>query len=288
MPKRSMIIVWWWLYGGQETEVEYWDIDASGKDDVLIRADLPYSEVNIATLVALIKKQVGREVLLLLHRNHGYNAELINKIKSRLGSESPNINIHLFGEGSGYVYLNEHPRGILGTKGKMNVPKVDGVSAKEMTAISTKVENAIKAAHYEYVWTNYMNVWVEKLMAFKEDLFTSLLPIIVQHDDNVYAFLKEKEQRLMMLRIMSFIGRLTKGSTDEIALVLFEKEHNISYQFEGFAEWTKGREGVESSFKEMKKMMKQQLLSTGSKEWGTLRKGLDDLINMVHNQLILP
>lgn len=229
--RRVMIIVWWWNYGGLEGESDQWKVAGSPTADCVIRIDQRYSQ-NAKNIIAEKARNFlhDSDVFIFLHRNHGYNGQAIEDILSEIktgNSLEGNVRCFLFGEGNGSLYIASSPRGLLGTKGSFKAQRVNGTT-QLIDAKDPDKDTSLKRSHFNFVWNAYSKAFKAKIFELREDVFSALTPFLTKDGikaNELYQFLRNPNNKLLFLRLLSFTGKLRKGSSQE--KVLLEQENLI-------------------------------------------------------------
>ena len=93
----------------------------------------------------------------------------------------------------------------------------------------------LKRKHFDFVWNQYSHNFKAKIFELKEDLFISLSRFLFKTEiqpGEVYNYIKLSSNQLLLLRLLSFIGKIRKGSNLETQLKEFEQKHRRSYFFD--------------------------------------------------------
>lgn len=224
MKNRVIIIIWSWRSRGHGEGV--WTVinGRSVTGDEVICRDLPNSPNAIEELRLMVDtyRHAGAEIMLFLHRQHGYHQEHVQQLLT----QTTDVNCFLFGEGADPLYLTNSPRGLLGTSGTFSAGiNYDG-QVLERTAVANEEEQQLRAANFNYVWELYEEALYQKLFELREDLFGLLsgqLPQIVFPEGKLYTILKEVNARPVLLRLLSLAGRIKKHSNLAQELRTFEQ-----------------------------------------------------------------
>lgn len=239
--RRVMIIVWWWNYGGLEGISDEWSVSQGNPDDCIIRIDQRYGN-DALTIISQKAKDFlpGCEVFIFLHRNHGYNGKAIKELLQLINDGSSQLSpvkCFLFGEGNGALYISTNPRGLLGTKGTFSAQRINGttqwIDAREDAGSKT-----IKRAHFNNVWNTYAKAFKAKVFELQEDIFLALSPFLTKQElpaNELYQHLRRQEHQLLFLRLLSFTGKLRKGSSQEKLLLEQENLQGRAYDFNDFS-----------------------------------------------------
>lgn len=239
--RRVMIIVWWWNYGGLEGISDEWHVAGSKNGDCVIRID-QRSSPEAKTIISQKAKEYlsDSQVFIFLHRNHGYNGKAIEEILELIEKDASNLSpvrCYLFGEGNGSLYISSNPRGLLGTKGTFNAQRINGTT--QWIDSRADIENkTIKKIHFDHVWNAYAKAFKAKVFELQEDIFLALSPYLTRkkskaHD--LYRHLRQQEHKLLFLRLLSFIGKLRKGSSQEKVLLEQENLQGRTFDFDDFS-----------------------------------------------------
>lgn len=250
---RTMIIVWSWKHGGLTATHDEWSTD-SDINDKLIRADIPFTSTAIGLLRQMVEAEgLDRSVYLFLHRRHGYSQKAISQILNSLSDFQQSggvVRSFLFGEGGDYIYIANNHRGLLGTKGTFSAKLASPYHEKDqlVSAIVRQEEKLVKSVHFNAVWQHYSYDFKAKIFELREDLFVAFLPFLDEEPLNssvLYAFLQREENQLLFLRLLSFIGKIRKGTALENTLRSFEQTQKRSFFFDDCQENLKAVYGVQ-------------------------------------------
>jgi hypothetical protein len=237
---RTMIIIWSWKHSGMTAPFDIWEVEGS-PDDRVIRMDVRWSTAAVPLLRERIEAEgLDRSVYLFLHRRHGYSEKAIAQLLGALSEARKsrrNTRSFLFGEGGDFIYIAHHPRGLLGTKGTFSA-QFDSPYQEQpqrITAIADREKRLLKKVHFDTVWQRYTHNFKAKIFELREDLFRTLLPFMIDQkvdSGDVYQFFQQPENRPLFLRLLSFIGKLRKGSDLEQALRDYEQQQKRSFFFD--------------------------------------------------------
>lgn len=235
-----MLIVWSWNYGGMKGTYDEWQVLNSPQSDKVIRLDQRFSaEAKINIITHANDHLPNNDVFIFLHRNHGYNSQAVEDILSGIKAKNPsasNVRCFLFGEGSGSLYISSNSRGLLGTKGTFKAQRINGVT-QFIDASASEETRLLKKVHFDFVWNAYAKVFKAKVFELQEDLFSSLSPFLIKKERReieLYQFLRKPEKELLFLRLLSFTGKMRKGSAQEKKLFAIEKSSDRALHFEDF------------------------------------------------------
>ncbi len=236
MSNRTIIVVWWWSSGSLDTAYDEWQV--SNSSDSLVRIDTPYSPKALKLLDEVLSgAPTTQEVLVFLHRTHGYNDTAMQQIGQLPGAKRVKIlKSFLFGEGSDPVYLANNPRGLLGTKGTFVATFSSG---KQIDAREKKETKIIKKEHFDHVWNFYANSFKQRIFEFSEDLYLGLTPLT--GNDPIekgapYELLKKSGNEILLLRLLSFVGKIRNNSKPEMDLRKQEIIDKRTYHFSNLSQ----------------------------------------------------
>ena len=286
---RIMLIVWSWKYGGMQGNVDEWKVEKTSGDKV-VRIDEKLSSNAISLLQEKLQyySEEG-DVFLFLHRRHGYNHKAIREIVSSIQTSSNSnkkIRCFLFGEGNDKIYIANQNKGLLGTRGTFSatLDLAGSGSFHNINAIENEGKMQIKLKHFDFVWNQYAHNFKAKIFELKEDLFISLSKFLFKPDlepGEIYNYIKLKGNELLFLRLLSFIGKIRKGSNLENQLKEFEQKHKRSYFFDDC------QVNLKTTYSDKETFLYQQLSSTISQgllahqedfKFKTLRDQFDALL----------
>lgn len=260
---RIMIIVWSWKYGGMEEPYDSWEV-AGRPGDRLIRIDERYSATAVNQVKQLIDAQEeAASVFLFLHRRHGYTNETLSHILEAINSARRTKNTvrgFLFGEGNDYIYIATQNRGLLGTKGTFSamLQSPYHASSQLVSAVADANRRLLKVEHFNAVWRYYAHNFKAKLVELREDLFGAIWPISLEESvdsSTYYIFLQQTDNQLLFLRLLSFIGKIRKGSDLEQTLKNYEQQLKRSFFFDDC------RENLKTVYGEQKGRLYESLVS---------------------------
>jgi len=227
--RKTMIIVWSWKSGGLGEGD--WQVAGSrhANDQVLCR-DWPVKVVPLQELIDLANShRQGGDVMIFLHRQHGYHQEHIEQLSQAAGDQLGSVRSYLFGEGSNVIYLTRDPRGLLGTTGTFSAQVCyDEQPSTYINAIADEERRELSPSHFSYVWDRYHHALRARIFELREDVLHELAPILprtVLEPGEGYQFLSKPEHRHVLLRLLSFINRIRAGS--DLAQELRQEERLI-------------------------------------------------------------
>ncbi|MCB0649778.1 MAG: hypothetical protein KDC85_00730 [Saprospiraceae bacterium] len=239
--RRVMIIVWWWNYGGLEGDYDKWQVAGTEEGDCVIRIDQRFSSTAITIIAAKAAEYLNdSEVFIFLHRNHGYSSQSIEAILEETRKQNrviESLRCFLFGEGSGSLYIASNPRGLLGTKGTFNAQRINGTTHL-IDSREDKELKLLKKNHFDQVWNAYSRAFKAKVFELKEDMFSALSPFLLKSEpkaDELYQHLRLEDNKLLFLRLLSFTGKLRKGSSQEKTLLEQENLLGRTLDFDDFS-----------------------------------------------------
>jgi hypothetical protein len=235
---RTIIIVWSWKATG--TGEGIWKVAGSANTkDLVVCRDWPIlPNGDIQQLTALIRQyaQQDGEVMVFLHRHHGYSPEHLKQLLYQAAEDQQErLRCFLFGEGSDAIYLTNDPRGLLGTSGTFSAHLNAEGRSLEVSAIADADRRLLKGAHFDYVWNTYQLSLRRRIFELKEDLFNCLgqhLPQLTFAPGELYTLLSRPENRMLLLRLLSFVGRIRKGSEIAKEIRTFERNNNRTLTFD--------------------------------------------------------
>ena len=234
---RTIIIVWSWKAAGTSEEV--WEVTGSNNtNDLVVCRDWPaLPNGDTQQLAALIRQYTqDGEVMLFLHRHHGYSPEHLKQLIYQIPEgQQERLRCFLFGEGSDAIYLTNDPRGLLGTSGTFSAQLDKGGHSLEVSSIADAERHLLKSAHFDYIWDTYQLSLRRHIFELKEDLFNCLgqhLPQLTFAPGELYTLLSRPENKLMLLRLLSFVGRIRKGSEIAKEIRTFERNNNRTLTFD--------------------------------------------------------
>ncbi|MEZ4983787.1 MAG: hypothetical protein R2795_01915 [Saprospiraceae bacterium] len=237
---RTIIVVWSWQSGGQGEGALVVQNDRHPEDKVICK-DVKAAEPNaLEGLLDLVRTHTrfDGEVLLFLHRHHGYHQDHINQLlQFRLPEGHGHLRCFLFGEGADAIYLTNDPRGLLGTSGTFTARLLRDGAEIHHTSLADADGQYIKPAHFDYIWQLYHLEKRRKIIELREELMSFLMghfstPLIPA--GAVYPLLNEPANRLLLLRLLSLCGRIRKQSELATEFRTFERKLGKSLEFEGF------------------------------------------------------
>lgn len=235
---RTIIIVWSWKAAGIGEGV--WQVASSANaNDLVVCRDWPVSqEGNTQNLAVLIRQylQQDGEVMLFLHRYHGYSQEHLKQIIHQAPEgQQERLRCFLFGEGADAIYLTSNSKGLLGTSGTFSAQLNRDGQPLDVSAIADAERRLLKSAHFDYIWDIYQLALRRRIFEFKEDLFNCLgqyLPQLTFEPGELYPLLRLPENRMLFLRLLSFVGRIRKGSDLANEIRIFERNNNRTLTFD--------------------------------------------------------
>jgi len=232
-----MVIVWAWA--SQGLGVGNWQIaSVNHKEDLVVCLDLLATTASILELQAHLEQYTrqGGTVVLLLHRHHGYHQDHVKTLLAlQLPADHGSFQCFLFGEGADAVYLTTNPRGLLGTAGTFSARVNFGGQQLDVSAVADADRKELKPAHFNYVWQLYQLALRRRIFELREDLFSYLgqfLPRPNFAPGELYTLLSRPQDRLLLLRLLSFVGRIRKHSDLAREIRIFERNNNNILTFE--------------------------------------------------------
>ncbi|MEL7220256.1 MAG: hypothetical protein AAGJ93_02990 [Bacteroidota bacterium] len=286
---RTMIIVWSWRASGLGEGV-WRPKGVSHANDQLICKDMLASQDAMTLLQKLIgsEQHMGNELMIFLHRQHGYNQE---HIKALTELAAPTFIDHfkcfLFGEGADTIYLTNHPRGLLGTSGTFEAQAIFSNESLSLSAVANAEQKELHASHFNFVWNTYQLALQRLIFELKEDLLSTLGEHISATDfppGAVYKIISQPEHRLLLLRLLSFSGRIRKGSSLAREIRTFERNNTRTLSFDNSQvqlEAAYGAAAIEH-YAALVKYISQHLLSSGKAvSLLGLRARFDELLDLL-------
>lgn len=234
---RTIVIVWSWNRSGIG-EGEWKVSGSSHEQDLVVCLDLPASPAAIDKLKVVLEEHSrnGGEVMLFLHRHHGYFQEHLKPlIHLPLDDSHGLIRCFLFGEGADEIYLTSNARGLLGTSGTFSAKVLFEGQQVGLSAVASAERRELKVAHFDHVWRMYRQALRRRIYELKEDLLSCLsqaLPTSVFEPGEVYQILNKAENRMLLLRLLSFVGRIRKHSDLAREIRTFERNNNRTLTFD--------------------------------------------------------
>ncbi len=231
---RTMIILWSWKASALG-EGEWQVAGTKYAADRIVCRDWPAGDRNLERLVALSAAYENRgEVMIFMHRHHGYHQQHVETLSAASTSQASNY--FLFGEGSDSIYLTHDVRGLLGTSGTFSATVNMGESVQvAVTAVADADRREIKATHFDYVWQLYQYALRTRIFELREDLFSEMheiLPRTVLEPGEFYQYLRNEGHQLILWRLLSFVGRLRKGSGLAQQLRQAERQNGRNLSFD--------------------------------------------------------
>lgn len=178
----------------------------------------------------------GNQLILLIHRADGYKEQDLQEILQTYGVKIDKC--ILFEGGRDYIYHNTQKSGLLNDVGGFfRGRNRDG---KPVEVINKQQE--IQQPYFDRVWRYYEGEFEHKVFALKEDLFDELFSFLLpQKPENIdYPQLKKALQsdknKLLWLRLLSFMGEYTQISSKELS---YEQERKLLKQQKELADLEK-------------------------------------------------
>lgn len=234
---RTIVVVWSWNRSGLG-EGEWLVAGSNHIEDRVVCLDRPAAPAAIKTLTEVLTdySRDGGEVMLFLHRHHGYFQDHLKElIHLPLDDTHGQIQCFLFGEGADEIYLTSNARGLLGTSGTFTANMLFEGQQVEMSAVASAERRELKASHFNYVWKAYRQALRRRIYELKEDMLATLaqaLPEQVFAPGEVYQVLNLPENRTLLLRLLSFVGRIRKHSDLAREIRTFERNSNRTLTFD--------------------------------------------------------
>lgn len=237
-PARTIIVVWSWAASGVGAGT--WGVDDGGMtaNKVVCQDIRATADGALDQLKQLLETHTadGGDVMLFLHRHHGYEQQHTSALLALpLPTGHGQHHCFLFGEGADPIYLTNNPRGLLGISGTFAAQLSRGDITLPLTAIADANRRLLRPAHFDYVWQLYERAIARSIFELREDLLSFLcqqLPKTTFASGDLYALVSVAKQRLLLLRLLSFVGRVRKSSALAIELRGWERRHNRTYTFD--------------------------------------------------------
>ena len=236
--RRTMLVVWSWRQGGLPDDRTTWTVTGSRRDlDRLVCVDRPRSAENELWLREAIRQHAADgDVFVFLHRRHGYDQAAIQRLIPTTTDRAAEVRCFLFGEGSDAIYLAQSDRGLLGTAGTFSGRfQRQGHSERQLSAVADATQQLLQSTNFEYVWRFYQGAFKARIFELKEDLFSVLAELATGSSlapGTLYNFLKQPAHKVLLLRLLSFTGRLRSGSTLEKQLLQAEESTGRQFRFD--------------------------------------------------------
>ena len=234
---RTIVIVWSWTRSGLG-EGEWKVAGTSHLEDRVVCLDRPASPAAVETLKEVLTdySREGGEVMLFLHRHHGYFQDHLKEfLHLPLDDTHGLVRCFLFGEGADEIYLTTNARGLLGTSGTFTANVMFEGQQVSLSAIADSERRELKSTHFDHVWQIYRQALRRRIYELKEDLLGTLsqaLPNTVYAPGELYKVLSQPENRMLFLRLLSFVGRIRKRSDLAREIRTFEQRNNRTLTFD--------------------------------------------------------
>lgn len=234
---RTIVIVWSWTRSGLG-EGEWKVAGTNHLEDRVVCLDRRASPEAVETLKEVLTDyaQEGGEVMLFLHRHHGYFQDHLKEfLHLPLDDSHGLVRCFLFGEGADEIYLTTNARGLLGTSGTFTANVMFEEQQVGLSAIADLDRRELKASHFDHVWQIYREALRRRIYELKEDLLNCLaqsLPTTVFAPGELYQVLNQPENRMLFLRLLSFVGRIRKRSDLAREIRTFEQKNNRTLTFD--------------------------------------------------------
>jgi Flp pilus assembly pilin Flp len=285
---RTMIIVWSWCSSGLGEGI--WHTTANNSKDQLICKDILASKDAMTFLEETMKEQerAGNELMIFLHRQHGYHQEHLQALTEKATPTFNNrFKCFLFGEGADVIYLTNHPRGLLGTSGTFEAQALFSNESIALSAVADAQRKVLHASHFNYVWNSYQLALQRLVFELKEDLLSTLGEYLTAEQfppGAIYQILSEPVHRLLLLRLLSFNGRIRKGSGLAREIRTFERNNTRTLSFDNSRVQLKAAYGAAAVeyYTVLVGYISQHLLASGEAvSLLDLRKKFDELLDLL-------
>ncbi|MGB3545522.1 MAG: hypothetical protein WBA17_00995 [Saprospiraceae bacterium] len=237
---RRIAIVWGWTQAGKYRDGELLSVGSDRREGCeLLLLDQRSKDISPKKLAKRVLQRDGGELptLILLHRRHGYTPDSAVRLGEKISKKfsGSRVNIHLFGDGEGPLYLSNNRRGLLGTKGALSAQfKHSDGQTEWRTALMEEEGNIVKQAHFNMVWDYYHDYAERLLRDLRDDLLEYFDPggkMVVLPAGAAYASLRNEEDNAIIARLLSLLGRLKTGSSQEKQLLAAERTNRQSLRF---------------------------------------------------------
>ncbi len=237
---RRIAIVWGWSQAGKYRDGELLSVGSDRREGCeLLLLDRRVKDISPKKLAKRVLQREGGELptLVLLHRRHGYTPEAAARLGEKMDKRSPGhrVNIHLFGDSEGPLYLANNRRGLLGTQGTLGAQfKHSDGQIEWRTALMEEEGHIVKQAHFNQVWDYYHDFSERLLRDLRDDLLQHFDPgskLTILPPGAAYTSLREEKNRAILPRLLSLVGRLKPGSSQEQELLAAERSYHQSLRF---------------------------------------------------------
>lgn len=279
---RTMIIVWWWAYAGMAEDVAVWPVQGATADQVRC-IDKRYDGNPALQMLAgqALEHLRGADVFVFLHRSHGYDGSAVQQLSQLLAPHTPaggQAKVFLFGEGADDIYLTHQPKGLLGSKGTFEAAG----AAPTLTAVADAGARLLKRAHFDAVWQAYADTLRLRLYEWQQDLFFQLATLTLGGPvapGDPYRFLCLPENRLLLLRVLSFVGKIRPRSDMAEELQHLAARDQRAYAFDEALTGIRANAKAAPLYRELSQAMKAALLSAATApDIPALRRAYEDLL----------
>lgn len=267
---RVILVVWSWRRSGIGEGI--WNVAGTNHaNDQVICWDKKAGSDNFVELkqmaVSYIKN--GEQLMVFLHRSHGYTQDHVKELVQLTLASSPSfLKCFLFGEGAEGIYLATDPRGLLGTSGTFSAKVNHKGQSLNLSSIADIERKKLKPSHFNYVWELYEFSLRKQIFELKEDLLESLFTqktTDVFEPGELYIFLNKVQNRLLMLRVLSFVGRIRKNSNLAKEIRTFERNTNRTFTFNDCKAYLESSYGslLANDYELLADFILKNILSTG-------------------------
>ena len=232
---RTILVVWSWQKSGLGEGI--WNIaGASHANDQVVCWDKIAGEESFIELKQMAVSYIKNngELMVFLHRSHRYTQDHIKELMQLALSSSVFLKCFLFGEGAEGIYLTNDTRGLLGTAGTFSAKMNYEGQSIQRSSIADKERKELKPTHFDYVWEQYKFSLRKRIFELKEDILEQLFTQKIASTfapGELYAILNKGSNRLLMLRMLSFVGRIRKNSNLAKEIRTFERNTNRTFTF---------------------------------------------------------
>lgn len=284
-----MIIVWSWQRSGIG-EGEWRLSSASQANDRLICKDVLANDLAMSYLSEQLNqaREEGDDLMVFLHRHHGYHQEHLKALLQQTNLEDDTtFKCFLFGEGADPIYLTNQPRGLLGTSGTFSAEVMLSGESLSLSAVASAERKELVTANFNYVWDTYQLALRRQFFELKEDLLSTLAQFLNTDQfapGEVYSILSRPEHRILLLRLLSFAGRVRKNSGLATEIRTFEKNNNRTLTFDNCHMHLESVYGATAAdtYTSVVSFISQHLLATGEPlSLLALRSRFDELLTLL-------
>lgn len=267
---RVILVVWSWRRSGIGEGI--WNVaGADHLNDQVICWDKKAGSENFIELKQMVASYIKNkeQVMIFLHRSHGYTRDHIKELQQlALLSTAAFLKCFLFGEGAESIYLTNDSRGLLGTAGTFSARVNQKGQSLDLSSIADADRKELKPAHFNYVWELYKFSLQKQIFELKEDILEYLYAQKTTETfepGELYTILNKAQNRLLMLRMLSFVGRIRKDSNLAKEIRTFERNTNRTFTFNDCKAYLESSYGPSSAndYELLADFMLKNILSKG-------------------------